>query len=307
MNSVIVGIFDTQEAANHAKNELLVTGFANHTVVLSDEDVATVRTDSVVGATAVQPRRQPEEEEGAIARFFRSIFGDSDDPSDPYDSTYREAIRRGHYGVSVSVDSEEDLGRAEAVLTRCGALDIDERAAQWRGDGWVSDGAMAASVPPAAGVSAATLDSGAVAGDASARTLQELAEQLKVGKRSVARGGVRVFSRMVETPVEETVRLREEHVDVQRHAVDRPATEADFAAFKEGSMEVREMSEEAVVSKQARVVAEVDVGKTVTERNETVRDTVRETHVEVEPLNPQALPDNGTALPPGSDPALPRP
>ena len=34
-------------------------------------------------------------------------------------------------------------------------------------------------------------------------------ERLAVGKREVATGGVRVTSRVVETPVEETVRLRE--------------------------------------------------------------------------------------------------
>ena len=122
-----------------------------------------------------------------------------------------------------------------------------------------------------------------------------------MGKRSVARGGVRVFSRMVETPVQETVSLREEHVDVQRRAVDRPATEADFAAFKEGSVEVREMAEEAVVSKQARVVGEVDIGKTVTERDETVRGTVRETRVEVEQIDSQHIAATGTTdrlLPP---------
>ncbi len=312
MNSVIVGMFDTQEAANAAKNRLLLAGFANETVVVSDEDLATMRTDSVVGATPVQPRQEPEQE-GAISRFFSSIFGDNDDSrmDDGYGETYREAIRRGHYGVSVSVDSEEDTGRAEEILTDCGAFDIDERSEQWRGDGWVAEGAVVQTAP---GHSAHLSEAGqgAMAGEAAeaAGTLKEISEHLKVGKRSVARGGVRVFSRMVETPVEETVRLREEHVDVQRRAVDRPATEADFAAFKEGSMEVREMSEEAVVSKEARVVGEVDIGKTVTERDETVRDTVRETRVEVEQLDPQQGAHSESAkttlLPPDNDPLLPR-
>ena len=308
MNSVIVGMFDTQEAANKAKNRLLVAGFANDTVVVSDEDLATMRTDTVVGSTPVQPR-QAHEEEGAISRFFSSIFGDNDDNrmDDGYGDTYREAIRRGHYGVSVSVDGEDDIGRAEEILSDCGAFDIDERSEQWRGDGWVAGGAMAQSDHAA---SMTAVGAGAMAGEA-AGTLKEISEQLKVGKRSVARGGVRVFSRMVETPVEETVRLREEHVDVQRRAVDRPATDADFAAFKEGSIDVREMSEEAVVSKEARVVGEVDIGKTVTERDETVRDTVRETRVEVEQLDTQkgvVHPDgtNTTQLPPDNDPLLPR-
>ena len=50
-------------------------------------------------------------------------------------------------------------------------------------------------------------------------------------RRRVQRGGVRVFTRVVETPVEETVRLREEHATIERHAVDRPATQAEVNAF----------------------------------------------------------------------------
>ncbi len=44
------------------------------------------------------------------------------------------------------------------------------------------------------------------------------------------------------------------------------------------------MGEEAVVSKTARVTGEVEVGKTATEREETIRDTVRQTKVEVEKI-----------------------
>ena len=47
---------------------------------------------------------------------------------------------------------------------------------------------------------------------------------------------------------------------------------------------MRETGEEAVVSKTARVTGEVEVGKTATEREETIRDTVRQTKVEVEKI-----------------------
>ena len=60
-------------------------------------------------------------------------------------------------------------------------------------------------------------------------------------------------------------------------------TDAD-AAFKETSIEVRETGEEAVVSKTARVVEEVEIGKEATSREETVHDTVRKTEVDVEQL-----------------------
>ena len=108
-------------------------------------------------------------------------------------------------------------------------------------------------------------------------------EELQVGKRQVQRGGVRLYTRVTERPVEERVRLRDETVHVERRPADRPATEADFAAAKEGTLEVTETDEEPVVRKQARVVEEVVVSKEVQEQTETVQDTVRRTEVEVEP------------------------
>ena len=113
-------------------------------------------------------------------------------------------------------------------------------------------------------------------------------EELKVGKRAVEGGGVRVHTEMHEKPVEEQVNLREEHVRVDRHAVNRPATAADInQSMKQGSMEVTARSEEAVVQKEARVVEEVVLNKEATERTETVRDTVRRTDVDVEKISDQ--------------------
>ena len=95
-------------------------------------------------------------------------------------------------------------------------------------------------------------------------------------------GRVRVRSYAVETPVSEEVSLRDETVHVDRRAVDRPITEADEALFTDKTIEAVEHSEEAVVSKDARVVEEVGIRKDATERTETVSDTVRRTEVEVE-------------------------
>ena len=57
------------------------------------------------------------------------------------------------------------------------------------------------------------------------------------------------------------MRLREEHVTVERHPVNRPATAADLEAAKERTIEMTETVEEPVVSKSARVVEEVTVHK----------------------------------------------
>jgi Uncharacterized protein conserved in bacteria len=95
---------------------------------------------------------------------------------------------------------------------------------------------------------------------------------------------------VTEKPVQEKVNLREEQVHVDRRPVDRPAGEADFKAFKEGTIEVTETAEKPVVSKQARVVEEVVVGKDVKERTETVNDTVRRTQVDVQNMGAQGAP-----------------
>lgn len=132
------------------------------------------------------------------------------------------------------------------------------------------------------------LDSGVARDTGTSRAIPVVEEQLKIGKREVQRGGVRIFSRVVETPVNESIGLREEHVNVERRPVDQPISTTDATAFKEQSIEMRESAEEAVVQKSARVVEEVRVGKEVSERTEQISDTVRHTEVEVEQLGGRA-------------------
>jgi len=126
--------------------------------------------------------------------------------------------------------------------------------------------------------------SGSQQRDTNTAAIPVVQEQLKVGKREVQRGGMRVFSRVVETPVNESIGLREEHVNVQRRPVNEPISGTDSSAFKEQSIEMRETAEEAVVEKSARVVEEVTINKEVTQRQQQINDTVRHTEVEIEQL-----------------------
>lgn len=108
-------------------------------------------------------------------------------------------------------------------------------------------------------------------------------EQVSIGKRKVMRGGYRLVTTVSERPVEETVRLREERVDVQRDKVDRSLSpEEAERAFQEKTVEMRETAEEAEVRKQARVVEEVSLKRTASEHEEKVQDTARRTDVKVE-------------------------
>lgn len=109
-------------------------------------------------------------------------------------------------------------------------------------------------------------------------------EELAVGKRTVETGGVRVEKEVTSRPVEEDIRLREERVTVDRRPVDREVRPEDLRAFENETIEMREMGEEAVVEKRARVVEEVVVGKESRERTEHISDTVRRADVRIEPL-----------------------
>ena len=118
-------------------------------------------------------------------------------------------------------------------------------------------------------------------------TVQEVEEQLAVHKGRAVTGGVRVTTHVSERPVEQTVTLREEQVEVERRAADRKLTPGEAeAAFQDKTVEMLGTGEEVEVSKQARVVGEVTVGKRVEEHKETVKDTVRRTEVEVEEIKP---------------------
>ena len=93
-------------------------------------------------------------------------------------------------------------------------------------------------------------------------------EELAVGKTASERR-YRIRTYVVESPVEEQVKLRDERVIVER----RPASGtvgSDAGAMQERVFEVTERHEEPVVEKRAREAEEVVVRKEADERVETV-------------------------------------
>jgi len=107
-------------------------------------------------------------------------------------------------------------------------------------------------------------------------------ERIDISKRQVERGSVRVRTYVTETPVNEQVNLRQEHVTVERRAVDRAVDDLPEDAFREREIEVTETAEEAVVQKRVHVTEEVVIRKDVEERAQTISDTVRRTEVDVD-------------------------
>jgi uncharacterized protein (TIGR02271 family) len=229
--------------------------------------------------------------------------------------TYAEGLRRGGYLVSVSA-TDAEYERALDILDDEGTIDIDERADSWRAEGWsgssTSDALSGATANLTSGSAAhttgSTMSDASLSGSAglrgtsadTSRTSSErdqvipvAEERLQVGKRDVSHGRVRVRSYVVETPVSEQVSLRQEHVEVERRPVDRATTSAEDA-FQERTIEMDERSEEAVVSKEARVKEELVVKKDVEQRTKTVSDTVRSTEVNVEDERGNRIPGTGT-------------
>jgi uncharacterized protein (TIGR02271 family) len=192
---------------------------------------------------------------------------------------YAEGIRRGGALVTVRA-SETEVDRIVDILDDEGTVDFDERETIWRSEGWTGAGATTAGTTTAMGATGLTERASSTA-RGSDEVIPVAEEELHVGKREVNRGRVRLHSRVIERPVQEQVTLREEHVDIERRPVDRPLSDAD-RAFQERTIEAEERREEAVVSKEARVVEEVVVRKEADQRTETISDTVRKTEVDVE-------------------------
>ena len=286
MTHTVVGIFNTAAEAQTAAQKLSASQFK-----LEDVDVANNRY-SADGNNKGGADRDPSDyqntsgtmTEGAadaagrtgdsISNFFSNLFGDDNDDQDRA-NRYSHVARQSGSIVTVHCHSDENARTAARILDEAGAINVDDKAAEmgYQGNSY------------AAGQQNQQNNTNRPMADNDQVSAKVIEENLEVGKRVEQTGGARLRSRIVERPVEASVRLREEHVTVDRHPVDRPATDADFNAFKEGTVEVTESAERAVVAKEARVVEEVTLGKEVSEREETIHDTVRKTEVDVERLS----------------------
>jgi uncharacterized protein (TIGR02271 family) len=265
MALTVIGVFDSASQAQTAVEQLINAGFSRSNIDLS------ARTGDYTNDTHVD-----EDHNSGIGGFFRSLFGGDDDEET---TRYTNVASRGSL-VTVHAQSQDEAERAADVLDEFGAVDVNERAATY-GNTTTTNASTGFT-----GTDALTTNTtDRVLPTDTDQTIKVVEENLQVGKREVERGGVRVRSRIVERPVEESLRLREERVSIQRTPVNRPATEADLNAFQGNQIEVIQHAEVPVVAKTANVVEEISVGKDVTEREEVIHDTVRKTDVQVDNID----------------------
>jgi uncharacterized protein (TIGR02271 family) len=252
MSRTVTALFDTRSEAEAARSRLSASSI--------DADRVRIIDQNEVG----NGTRTGSEDRGLWASIKSAFMPEEDSHA------YEEGMRRGGYLLCAEVD-EDEADRAISLLDESGSVDFDRRQDEWRSQGW------------AGYQSEATRETG--------RTIEEeriplVEEELRVGKREVARGGARVRSYVRETPVQEQVNLREEHVSVERRPVDQTLAsgelDRDSDLLRDRTIEMTERAEEAVVDKEARVREEVVLRKTAEERTETIDDSVRRTEVDVD-------------------------
>ena len=258
MANNVIGLFENKSVADEVVEELKNSGFKERNINRFEGDQGDIENEL--------------EREGV---------------ADADANYYAEGLRQGGALVSVRVEDNHVDEAVEIMNRYAGTEDNDADyladEVDYAATEPVDDDIVGADSLETADV---TDNQGTVTSGDDAR-LDVVEERLKVGKRDVQRGGMRVRRVVTERPVEEQVTLRDETIRVDRQSVDRTLDSADRAnddLFTEKTYEFTETDEEAVIAKEAHVVEEVVVGKDVEERTETVRGTVRRADVEIEEI-----------------------
>lgn len=265
MDYTVVGFFNERDDAAQASEMLNDNGFSE-----SEIDISPFSTQGDYTGDDYEY-----EEEKETSGFWESLFGGDDDDDDR--KRHSRAGARNHV-VTVHVTDRAKADRAVGILDGCGALDISEE------DDMIASRRTMGTGPnlePGLDRDQDLSDNIDLDHDGEG-TISVIKEDLEVGKREVETGGARVRSRIVERPVEENVRLRKERVYVTRKPVDREITAAEAADFRDETIEMTEHAEKAVVEKTAHVVEEISINKDVDVEEETIRETVRETEIEID-------------------------
>lgn len=186
---------------------------------------------------------------------------------------YAEAVRHGKAVLNART-SDEQADRVLEILNRNGARNIQDVAEELERQG--GQQTRQAQGRQQQGENEQT------------EAISEVEEQMRVEKRQTLQGGMRVKTTVSEQPVEETVRLKEEKIDVERKESERKLSpdEAE-AAFKGETRDFHETREVPEVKKEARETGRIEVRKTTEEHEEKVKDKVRKSKVETEKIEPE--------------------
>ena len=257
MAKTIVGLYDDRATADRVVAALKNAGFTKDHVQYASTESGT-RNDFEVDASTFRN----------TATLTR--YGIDDDEA----RFYGEGVRRGGSLVVVRAQ-DQDADTAVDIMAEHNPVRYEDRKEAYMATDYSHD-------KPAYTADEVKAERATYAEQGTQR-LQEIQEALKIGKREVVRGAVRVSQHVESEDVSEVVSLREESVRVDHKDVNRELTPAEAdAAFQDKDIEVVARAEEAVVEKTARVTGEVEVGIDSSERQQTVGGTVRSTHIDVD-------------------------
>jgi len=194
MTKTVIGMFRNTTEAREAVRQLINIGIGREDIGLTSNDYG---VEGAAGVDAADRGRAAHAGEGvgeSIGNFFRSLFGGRDTDQARY---YSDAVNRGGVVVTVDAHSDDLADRAAAIMDRYGA-DVDEGGAGYdtsAGDYATSDATTGGAATAA--TSNAAYASGEVSRDRAdyageSETLPVIEEQMRVGKREVERGGVRL-------------------------------------------------------------------------------------------------------------------
>jgi uncharacterized protein (TIGR02271 family) len=183
----------------------------------------------------------------------------------------------------------DERSACEQQLQKGGFLLVAQVASESRGEAVLRllENVKREGAPQTPAASAALGPAEAIEEPADEERIPIVEEELRIGKREVVSGRSRVRSFVAEVPVQEQVELLHEETHIERRTVDRRLTDEEVSQgglLQERVIEIAEMREEAVVTKEAFVREEVVVTKSVHRRVEQIDETVRRTEVETERL-----------------------
>ena len=132
MSHTVISVFDDFADADNARDTLVGSGFPIADVQLTpSEDTLTSRQSTLVRTG----NHVYDVDSGwSISGLLSSLFGADERSVHP--DLYSEAIRRGSYLLTVEAETDPERDRAVDILNRFNPVDLDERASQWRQEGW---------------------------------------------------------------------------------------------------------------------------------------------------------------------------
>jgi stress response protein YsnF len=247
----LVAVYPSRSQAEAARSRLLDSGIAENDIRLSADQQGSA-------ASSATPKQK--------GGFLDWLFGA--DVPDAHQTWYGSNLRDGRTALSVYLRGDSPL-RIHDMLEEFDPIDVEE----------VEEEGLEPTAQSGIAVSS-TSQGMKDAGSEKDQIIPVAKEELEIGKRETERR-YRIRTYVVEHPVEEQVHLRDERVVVERRSASGERAAGDDQ-FQERDFEVVERHQEPVVGKKARADEQVVVHKQVKDRVETVRDTVRETKVDID-------------------------